>query len=88
MNRKPFIPRNKPRSWVVFVLSVLCGLFIAGPLLFGGLYFEINEVATLGKVLFFLFWAVAAIMWFVLITGLISGKYKNLPEKDWHEQVW
>lgn len=88
MNQKPFIPRNKPKSWVIFVLAGLCGLLVAGPLMFGGHYLGENEIVTLGKALFFLAWGVAVIMWFIFAAGLVTGKYKNISEKNWHEQLW
>ena len=26
--------------------------------------------------------------WPVFMIGLLMGKYKNLPEKEWKDQVW
>jgi uncharacterized membrane protein len=70
------------------VLSVLCGLLVAGPIMFGGSYLQVNEAVIFGKLLFFLCWGIALIMWFIFIIGLVGGKYKKVPERDWREQVW
>ncbi len=43
---------------------------------------------TLGKALFFLSWTVAAIMWLIFAVGLVTGRYKNISEKEWKEQLW
>jgi hypothetical protein len=58
------------------------------PLIFGGRYLGMNEIVVLGKAFFFAALGIAVIMWFVFILGLIKGKYKNITEKDWHDQVW
>jgi len=45
---KPFLPRDKPKSWIVFIICGLAGLLIAGPLMFSGIMFEIEALEFLG----------------------------------------
>jgi len=84
---KPFIPLNKPRSWVIFICACLLG--IAFGLL--GFFFTslgLKVVAVVPLSLYVLCWVISFISWLVFISGFISGRYINIQHKKWSEQVW
>jgi membrane protein implicated in regulation of membrane protease activity len=84
---KPFIPLNKPRSWVVFVCACLLGIaFGLIGFIFTWLGLKVLVVVPLS--LFALSWVISCISWLVFISGLISGRYINIQHKQWSEQVW
>ena len=85
---RPFIPRDKPKSWVIFICAGLIGLLGFGPIAFLGAAYEITAAYYLGISGFALCWAVGALTWFVFMAGLLTGKYRNLPARSWSEQVW
>jgi hypothetical protein len=87
-NKKPFFPKDKPKSWVIGISSGLIGLLVAGPTMFLGIYIDVNLIKVLGTIMFVLCWAAFAITWVVYALGLLSGKYRDLQEKEWSEQVW
>lgn len=83
--KKQFIPRDKPKSWVLASICILIALFIAAPMIFfGGHYLIVN----LGKFLFSVL-AIAAMFFGVFLNvNVISGKYKQLKSQDWKDQLW
>jgi membrane protein implicated in regulation of membrane protease activity len=83
----PFIPLNKPRSWVIFICACLLGIAL-GLLgfIFTWLGFKVAAVFLIA--LFVLSWVISFISWLVFISGLISGRYINIQHKQWSEQVW
>jgi len=85
---KPFIPKDKPKSFVTGILSCLVGLFVAAPILIAGKYYENNLIENLGQFMFMSCWVFFAASWLIFIFGLNNGKYKNLEEKEWSEQLW
>ena len=84
---KPFIPRDKPRSWVVFICSGLLGMAV-GVVGFGFAWLGIKIIQAIAIALFILCWVICAISWLVFIFSLVSGRYSNLQPKSWSEQVW
>ncbi|MDD2274139.1 MAG: hypothetical protein PHP95_05585 [Desulfuromonadaceae bacterium] len=87
-NMKPFIPRDKPKSWIIGILAGLTGLLIAGPLLFVGYFFRLQLLQYLGRTLFVVCWLTFALMWLLVIAQSLRGKYKKMSEKEWRDQVW
>ena len=87
-SKNPFLPRDKPKSWILFVISALAGLLIAGPLFFSGIMLEMEALQFLGGLLFWCFWIAGALMWFVFISRSIAGHYKGIGDRDWSEQIW
>jgi len=84
---KPFIPLNKPRSWVIYICACLLGIAL-GLLgfIFTWLGFKVAAIFLIA--LFVLSWVISFISWLVFISGLISGRYINIQHKQWSEQVW
>ena len=81
---RPFIPRDKPESWVVFFSALLVALLVFGPLVFlaeGWLY-------RVGSVGFIACWVVAASMWVVYRIGTGTGRHNKLEPRPWKDQVW
>lgn len=87
-DKKSFLPRDKPKSWIVFVISMLVGLLVAGPLAIVGIVFQIGDLESAGRLLFICSWSVGVAMWFVFISHSIRGRYKNIKESNWSEQLW
>jgi tellurite resistance protein TehA-like permease len=85
---KPFIPRDKPKSWVVFNSAGLSGLFVAAPLIVTGSALSLPWLSAVGYILFVSCALVGFLMWFVFVGGMLRGKYKSISEKSWRDQVW
>jgi len=86
-DKRAFIPKDKPKSWVIFVLATLIGLgvgLIGALLMWGGF----PTLAYAAMALFVACWLVAASAWVVFAVGSVSGAYKNLSPKPWSEQKW
>lgn len=83
----PFIPRDKPRSWVVGVLAGLSGL-AAGLVAFVGAWLGFAVVKFVGIVLFVACWLAFAGAWLVFMIGLVSGRYAKVEPREWSDQVW
>ena len=86
--KKPFIPRDKPKSMVLVMISALGALLVAGPLALIGHLVEIDILFKLGWWLFLVCWFVLFIMILLNWLNALNGKYDNIEEKDWNEQVW
>lgn len=86
--KKPFIPKDKPKSWVVGISSSLVGLLLAGPIMFLGSYLELSFIAAIGMAIFIICWVAFIVTWFVFAIGLFKGKYRNMQEREWGEQIW
>ena len=84
----PFIPRGKPKSWVLFILFLLIALLIAGPAMFLGGYLNINVIQWLGTTMFVVCWIISFTSWLVFFGGMLSGKYRDIKEQEWNKQAW
>jgi uncharacterized membrane protein len=60
----------------------------AGGLAILGIVNNILFLEYLGRMLIFVCWAVVMVCLSIGIPGAWSGKYRNLPEKPWREQLW
>jgi len=87
-SKEPFLPRDKPRSWIVGIICGLIGVLIAGPLAFAGIAFEISALKEAGTLLFWCCWIVAIAMGAVFLSKTITGRYKSIEARDWSKQVW
>ena len=87
-NKKPFIPRDKPKSWVIAILSILIGLLIAAPILFVGHKFGITFLKLIGHILFIFSWATGMVSMIIFFIGNLQGKYETVEERVWKDQVW
>ena len=88
MSKKPFIPQNKPKSWVIGVLSVLSAVLFAGPLVIAGVYYSLPKLESVGRAMFWLSWAIGVASWLIFMGKLVGGKYRGMQEKSWKEQIW
>jgi len=88
MNKgRAFIPRNKPRSWVIGVLSSLFGSG-SGLIAFVAAHTDLLLVKWISSTLFLLCWLVFAVSWIICFVGSITGRYHDIEDRDWKEQVW
>jgi len=84
---KPFIPKDKPKSWVLFILAGLIGLAV-GLVGFAAAWAGINWLKGAAIFIFVLCWIVSAATWLVFIFGLLTGRYKNIQPREWSKQLW
>jgi len=85
--KKPFIPRNKPKSWVIGVLSCLIGLGFGLLTLTAG-WLEIILLSKLGYILFLINMFICFPAMLIFNIKNFSGQYLNLSSKDWKDQDW
>ena len=83
-----FFPRNKPKSWVVFIVCILSGVTISAPLVALGYYFDIKLIEVAGRCIFVVSWVIGFLAWGIYIYRLVSGRYKHIEEKGWKDQLW
>lgn len=86
--KKPFIPRDKPKSWCLGIISALVGLLVAGPIMVTGAYLKIGIIKTIGWYIFVFCAVMFFLMWLISFAGLVGGRYNILEEKDWKDQIW
>jgi len=84
---RPFIPQNKPRLWVIFMLAGLIGMG-AGLLGFLAAWFGLPWLSAPLIIVFFACWGTAAVSWFGFAFGMLTGRYSKLVARPWKEQVW
>ena len=87
MERKSFIPRDKPKSWVVFVLSALLCLAF-GLCTFAAAAYDLTIVKVIFIAGFVACWTVAAVAGITCGIGMAIGRYADLQERPWQDQVW
>lgn len=85
---KPFIPRDKPKSWIVFICTGLIAVLVAGPIAISGSILEIKSLKMTGVFLFMFCWVTMFVMFVVGMISRIMGKWKNIQEREWKDQVW
>ena len=86
--KKPFIPKDKPKSWVMLIMAILVALLIAAPILLVSAIFDLAFLYTIGRLIFLGAWAMGAVMVCIFLFGVITGKYGDVREVPWSEQVW
>ena len=86
--KRPFLPRDKPKSWVIFIICCLTGLLVAGPIAVSGIAFQVEALTSVGTAIFWGCWIVGIAMWIVYISRSIAGHYKSIEDRDWDDQVW
>lgn len=85
---KPFIPRDKPKTWVISIVSSMIGLLVGGPLAILGRKLGIDVVFYFGATIFILSWFISFVSMATFVVGSSSGKYKKIKEVKWSEQIW
>jgi len=85
--KKPFLPRDKPKSWILAVLFGLIAL-PCGLLAFAGASWHMTYPQYLGTTLFVACWLVAFPNVAYFCIKNFSGRYGRLEDKDWKDQVW
>jgi len=84
---KPFFPRDKPRTWIIYQCASLAGLAI-GLLAFASSWLGWGWLKNLGVILFFACGLIALACWLVFIVRLGHGDYRKLEEREWRDQMW
>lgn len=84
---KTFIPRDKPKSWVIQMLAGFLGL-LSGLTGFAAAWASIAWLSSVATFVFVLCWLVFAATWLVSIHGLLTGRYRNIKPKAWKDQQW
>jgi len=85
--KRPFIPQDKPKFWVIGVLLGLFGLAF-GLVGLVGAWFGISILRWLGVFVMASCVAVFFVCWVGAFVGSVGGKHRNIQAKPWSEQVW
>lgn len=88
MAKRSFIPRDKPKSWVLMMIGILVALIIGAPIIWLGDYLDFRFVEVAGFAIFYLGWLLGISMSIVFAYGSLSGKYGRLETRNWSAQVW
>jgi len=83
-----FIPKDKPKSWVIFNVSGLIGLLVAVPIFVLGACLESEIVENIGTRLLLLCLIVGIPAWLIFAAGMVSGKYRSIKTRKWRQQIW
>jgi hypothetical protein len=86
-SKRPFLPTDKPKFWITFVLAGLTGL-AAGLVAFVSSLAGLELVSNVFKVVFVICWAIGAFSCIGLFAGTLTGKYQNLTDQRWKDQLW
>ena len=84
---RPFIPRDKPKFFVLGALAGFIGL-ASGVVAFASASFGFSLLKALSTIVFIACCAVFFVSWFGCLFGYLSGRYARLTAKPWREQVW
>lgn len=89
---EPFIPRDKPRSWVICVGAGLIGLGLCLVVVTFPYFVDNKSIGVaIATVLLYACWLTFALSWLVLKFGLITGRYGSIPDKKyvrtWHKAL-
>ncbi len=85
--RKPFIPKNLPKSLVISYLSLLIGLgfgvigFISG-------FLDLIVIKNICAITFICSVIVFLVSYIFHTERTVRGKYSNIESKDWKDQIW
>ena len=85
--KRPFIPPDKPRSWVISVLATLIG-FSAGLLIFILSMLGVELLIYMAEAFFVGCAVVAMGFWIVFAIRSLCGQYRHLEAKPWAKQKW
>jgi hypothetical protein len=85
---RSFIPRNKPKSWVVSVIACLSCLLVGAPLIFLGSAIGWDWMVRVGFIIVVLSVVTTFGTTTVFLGGMATGKYKALEPRKWREQLW
>ena len=88
LRNSSLIPRNKPKSVVIFFLVLLFSICVAAPIAWAGVYLELGSMKSFGIFLSFMGILAALICLSVYFAGVFSGKYKNIQDQEWNKQLW
>lgn len=81
-------PHDKPKSLLVFLAGLVLGLVVFVPLAIAGLALEKVGLFLTGSAGVAVTWLPAAFMGFLFTASLYAGRYKEMRELPWREQVW
>lgn len=82
------LPHDKPKSLILFLAALLAGLLVFLPLAIVGLSLERIPMFLTGTAGVAVSWLLAAAMGFLFAFGLHAGRYKEMHELPWRQQVW
>lgn len=87
-SKKSFIPRDKPKTWVICVSSSLIALLVTAPTILAGVYLGSDFLKGVGVAGFLLCWATLAVSGVVFACRMLTGKYRNIEPREWKDQIW
>jgi hypothetical protein len=87
MKNEPFIPRDKPKFFVIGVLAGLSGL-ATGIAAFVASVYEVAVIKSVLLAVVFLCWLIVAGSFIGFFVGTVTGKYRAMESKPWKDQIW
>ena len=87
MSARAFIPRDKPKSWVIAVVACMTGFGI-GVVAFLLALNGLPVAMDVARPMFLFCWAVGAAAGVSFLLGLFTGRYRRVEEKPWRDQIW
>jgi hypothetical protein len=87
MTARPFIPRDAPKSFVIGAIAVLSGL-AAGAITFLGHYLGSSILFEGGRILVYVCALVALPMAAIGVVKALFGRYAQMQERSWRDQIW
>ena len=82
------IPHDKPKSLIIFLAALFAGLLVFLPLAVVGLTLERITMFLTGSAGVAVSWMLAGVMGILFAAGLHAGRYKEMHELPWRQQVW
>lgn len=79
---------DKPKSWITFLVGVALGFLVFSPIALVGLAYERIPVFLTGMAGAGICWIAAACMGFWFAKRLADGRYQDLHQAPWREQIW
>jgi hypothetical protein len=82
------IPRDKPKSLILFLAFLVAGVFLFAPMAAVGLSMEKVPMFLTGTAGVAITFLTAASMALLFAAGLHAGRYREMHELPWRDQVW
>jgi hypothetical protein len=82
------VPRDKPKSLILFLAFLVAGLIVFLPMAVAGLSLEKVPVFLTGTAGVAVTFLTAAFMALLFAAGLYAGRYREMHELPWRDQVW
>ena len=93
IEKRQFIPRNKPKWWVIMMFSLCVVMISILTSVLLSYFFAISPflarlLVFLTMVIVFLSLPIYIVSFIAYVVRRVQGKYRHLVSKPWNDQVW